>query len=77
VVIFETLLGYADALEAGVMYLLMSEVIGTTIAERDATGSPEWAMYDTFWGAAPGLAYFKERVGFKPYTVDWAWVDPA
>jgi hypothetical protein len=32
-------------------------------------------MYDTFWGASPGLAYFKERAGFRPYTVDWVWRD--
>jgi hypothetical protein len=30
-------------------------------------------MYDTFWGASTGLAFFKERLGFRPYTVDWAW----
>ncbi len=76
-ILFETLLGHADDLETGVMYLLMSEVIGATIAGRDPDGSPHWAMYDTFWGAAPGLAYFKTRLGFKPYTVDWAWVDRA
>lgn len=74
-ILFETLLGHADDLETGVMYLLMSEVIRSTIATRDQDGSPEWAMYDTFWGAAPGLAYFKERLGFKSYTVDWVWVD--
>jgi hypothetical protein len=73
--IFETLLGHADDLEAGVMYLLISEVVGATIAARDTTGSLSWAMYDTFWGAAPGLAYFKERLGFKSYTVDWVWID--
>ena len=74
-VLLETLLGHADDLDAGVMYLLISEVIGSTIRQRDANGSPGWAMYDTFWGAAPGLSYFKERTGFRPYTVDWAWVD--
>jgi hypothetical protein len=74
-VLFETLLGHADDLEAGIMYLLISEVIGSTIESRDAAGLPAWAMYDTFWGAAPGLAYFKERLGFEPYTVDWTWLD--
>jgi hypothetical protein len=75
IVIFETLLGHADDLETGVMYLLISEVVGAAIASRDATGSPDWVMYDTFWGAAPGLVYFKERLGFKSYTVDWTWVE--
>ena len=31
-------------------------------------------MYDTFWGAKPGLAYFKRRTGFEAYTVNWVWV---
>ena len=74
-ILFETLLGHADDLDAGIMYLLISEVIGSAIEGRDAGGSPAWAMYDTFWGAASGLAYFKERLGFQPYTVDWVWVD--
>lgn len=75
VVVCETLLGHSDDLESGIMYLLISEVVAATIAARDSTGEPAWVMYDTFWGAAPGLAYFKARLGFKPHTVEWAWVD--
>jgi hypothetical protein len=48
---------------------------GATIEGRRPDGTPHWAMYDTFWGATKGLAYFKERVGFRQYTVDWVWVD--
>jgi hypothetical protein len=73
--VFSTILGHADDLEHGTMYLLVSEVIRTFIHVRRATGSPTWAMYDTFWGASKGLAYFKERLGFRPYTVDWVWAD--
>lgn len=75
-VVFETLLGHAADLELGTMYLLMSEVIRVAIEHRDATGAPTWAMYDTFWGASQGLAYFKSRLGFRPYTVDWVWTEP-
>lgn len=74
---FTLLIGHADDLDEGVMYLLVTEVIRACIDERRADGSPKWLVCDTFWGATRGLAYFKERVGFEPYTVDWAWVDRA
>jgi hypothetical protein len=70
-----TLIGHAEALEHGVMYLLVSEIVRGCIAERDADGRPHWLMADTFWGAKRGLAYFKERCGFQPYTVSWGWTD--
>ena len=57
------------------MYLLVSEVVRACIESRTAPGSPLWLMYDTFWGASRGLAFFKERLGFRPYTVAWHWVD--
>jgi hypothetical protein len=69
------ILGHADALEDGVMYLLLSEVVRSSIEGRRSDGSPHWLMYDTFWGATPGLAYFKERMGFEPRTVKWVWVE--
>ncbi len=69
------LIGHAEALERGVMYLLVSELVRECIADRRDDGSPHWLMADTFWGASRGLAYFKERVGFSPFRVDWVWVD--
>jgi hypothetical protein len=74
--VLSVLLGHADDLDAGVMYLLITEAIRLKIDERAATGSPLWMMYDTFWGARPGLAYFKERFGFAPFTVTWTWSGP-
>ena len=74
-VVISMILGHADALEHGVMYLLVSEVVRSTMDARRADGSPHWLMYDTFWGAAPGLAYFKQRLGFEPFTVKWVWAD--
>jgi hypothetical protein len=74
--VYSRILGHADHLDRGVMYLLVSEVIREHIeAAREGKPGPSWAMYDTFWGASPGLAYFKERAGFRPYTVDWVWRD--
>jgi hypothetical protein len=55
----------------------VSEVIGVYIAEQAATGAPSWAMYDTLWGAQPGLAEFKRRLGFSPYRVEWRWSEHA
>jgi hypothetical protein len=75
--VFWKILGHAEDLGYGTMYLLVSEVIREYVDLRRANGSPRWAMYDTFWGASRGLAYFKERVGFRPYTVEWVWVDRA
>jgi len=74
--VYSRILGHADHLDRGVMYLLVSEVIREHIeAAAGGRPAPTWAMYDTFWGASPGLAYFKERAGFRPYTVDWTWRD--
>lgn len=69
VVVIKRLLGHADDLDAGIMYLLVSEIIRSFAHP----GGPLWAEYGTFWGASPGLAAFKRRTGFRPYTVDWYW----
>jgi hypothetical protein len=75
--VFMRLLGHAADLEAGTMYLLISEVIATYIAEKQQRGNPRWAMYDTFWGGKEGMTYFKKRLGFQPYRVDWVWTERA
>jgi hypothetical protein len=73
--ILSTFLGHAADLSSGVMYLLLADAIARSVAARREDGSPSWLMYDTFWGASRGLAFFKERAGFRPYTVDWVWRD--
>ncbi|RPI28522.1 MAG: hypothetical protein EHM70_16630 [Chloroflexota bacterium] len=75
VFIFSRLLGHMDDLETGTMYLLVSEVMREMIDVKRQTGNPRWGMYDTFFGAAPGLRYFKQRLGFQPHIVKWRWVD--
>lgn len=47
----------------GAMYLLMTEIAAELIAERQL----DYLMYDTFFGALPGLRDFKRRLGFQPY----------
>lgn len=56
------------------MYLLISEVINMLVDLKNKQDtSPKWLMYDTFYGAKPGLTEFKKRLGFKPYRVKWTW----
>jgi hypothetical protein len=75
--VFVRSIGHADDLESGTMHLLVSEVIATYITEKRERGTPRWAMYDTFWGGQEGLTYFKRRLGFQPYRVDWVWAEHA
>lgn len=71
VFLFNRLLGHEEHLNNGVMYLLISEVVFEMIEQKRTRGKPLWGMYDTFLGAPEGLWYFKERLGFKPYNVNW------
>jgi len=71
VAVINRLLGHQDSLDLGVMYLLISGAIEEAVDARNKTGFPIFMMYDTYFGAAPGLRYFKDRTGFKPYKVKW------
>jgi len=73
VVIFSRLLGHAESLKLGVMYLLMVEAIRQACQRYRQHGHPVWAHYDMFWGATPGLRQFKRELGFRPYRVRWRW----
>lgn len=52
----------------GAMYLLMTDIAGELIAE----GKLDYLMYDTFFGALPGLRDFKRRLGFLPYRARYS-----
>jgi len=67
------LLGHAEHLAQGVMYLLLAGIIRSLIERRSATGQPTWFMYDTFPGASVGLAQFKRAIGCEPHRVTWRW----
>ena len=75
VTVLDRLLGHAEALDQGVMYLLVMETIRELIGRRQMDGRPKWFMYDMFSGGSPGLRQFKHRIGCKPYRVSWSWRD--
>ena len=77
VAFIERLLGHADALEEGVMYLLIMGSIQEVIERRQAEGRPKWFMYDMFPGASDGIRTFKHVIGCRPYRVSWSWRDQA
>jgi hypothetical protein len=52
----------------GIMHLLLSEAVCRLI---DA-GQVRYIMYDTFFGAQPGLRHFKTILGFRPYRASYS-----
>jgi len=77
VVCVERLLGHADALKQGVMWVLLTGAIRELVEGRQDEGQPSWLMYDMFAGASPGMHQFKHWIGFEPYRVSWSWRDQA
>ena len=47
----------------GVMHMLVTEMVARLIEERHV----RYLMYDTCFGASPGLLQFKTMLGFTPY----------
>lgn len=47
----------------GMMHLLVTEIVLRMIESGDC----QYLMYDTYFGASPGLKSFKEMLGFHPY----------
>jgi hypothetical protein len=64
---FAQLLGYRN--NDGVMHLMIADIVSLLLAERHAGDGPDYLMYDTFFGAQPGLRQFKTLLGFVPYRV--------
>lgn len=52
----------------GAMHLLLTEVVCLMLDE----GRLRYLMYDTFFGAQPGLRQFKTIHGFKPYHATYS-----
>ena len=73
VVCVERLLGHADSLKQGVMWVLLTGAIRELTKSRQAEGRPTWFMYDMFSGASPGMRQFKHWIGCEPYRVSWSW----
>jgi len=51
----------------GIMHLLVVDIV-TRLIERQHV---RYVMYDTFFGAQPGLQQFKRIVGFEPFRVKY------
>ncbi|MES3022056.1 MAG: hypothetical protein V4857_10790 [Pseudomonadota bacterium] len=62
---FSQLMGYRN--NDGVMHLMIVEIICRLIDERRVS----YVMYDTFFGAQPGLQQFKKILGFAPYRAKY------
>jgi hypothetical protein len=65
-VAFDRLLGLRN--NDGAMHLMVTEIICQMIESR-AYG---YLMYDTFFGASPGLRTFKTMLGFEPYRAKYS-----
>lgn len=64
------LLGYRN--NDGAMHLLVTGVVGHLLLQRQAGDGPDYLMYDTYFGALPGLRQFKTMLGFAPYRVRYS-----
>jgi hypothetical protein len=52
----------------GIMHLMVSEIICQLIE----AGGYQYLMYDTYFGASPGLKNFKKMLGFQPYRAKYS-----
>jgi hypothetical protein len=62
------LIGHADHVNAGVMYLLMQFCVERLIAER-STPWPTWLMFDSYFSVSAGMRYFLDRIGMSPHNI--------
>ena len=62
-----TLLGHAEHLSNGIMFLLMTGAIQDLMEASRV----KYAMYTEHLSGSDGLRFFKEQLGFQPYTVRW------
>ncbi len=62
------IMGHGDHLENGIMFLLTAGIVGHVTSTRPQA---RYLVYDTFFGAPPGLRWFKTHLGFRPYYVRW------
>jgi hypothetical protein len=52
----------------GIMHLLVVEIISQLIGQQ----AVRYVMYDTYFGAQPGMQTFKKILGFRPYRAKYA-----
>jgi hypothetical protein len=73
VFVFCRLMGHADDLKSGIMFLLVAEIVRQAIAESRRPGGPRWLQYSMYWDGTDGMRRFKRELGFRPYRVTWRW----
>jgi hypothetical protein len=61
------LMGHANHLNNGVMYLMLTEIVSNLIEQRNLF----YIFYDTWYGASDGLRGFKRKLGFSPCMAHW------
>lgn len=52
----------------GIMHLLLVDIVSRLIDDKRV----RYVMYDTFFGAQPGLQQFKRILGFEPYRAKYS-----
>jgi hypothetical protein len=52
----------------GIMHLMVSDIIRRLVEAR----TYDYLMYDTYFGASPGLKTFKKTLGFAPYRAKYS-----
>ena len=63
--LFSQILGHRN--NDGIMHLLTTEIISRFIGDSTI----KYIMYDTYFGANPGLKKFKKIIGFEPYRAKY------
>lgn len=63
---FSQLIGHRN--NDGIMHFLIVEIVCQLIEQ----GKLQYLMYDTFFGAQPGMQQFKTILGFKPYRAKYS-----
>lgn len=63
---FSHLMGYRN--NDGIMHLLVVDIVTRLLGQQPL----RYLMYDTFFGALPGLQQFKTMVGFSPYRAKYS-----
>lgn len=76
-VVFCRLMGHAADLGAGIMFLLLAEIVRQAITLSRHPGGPRWLQYSMYWDGTDGMRRFKRELGFRPYRVTWRWRDAA
>lgn len=73
VIVLRGLMGHADFLRDGIMYLLFSETIRAAIEAGERGSGARWLQYTWHHRQGDGMRRFKRELGFRPYRVAWRW----